>query len=39
VSHELWEAYRRHYGPNNGDPAVLVAHGATRDLNPTVPQA
>ena len=34
----LWETYKRHYGPN-GDPAILVAQGATRDLNPDLPQS
>jgi hypothetical protein len=34
----LWDAYRRHYGAD-GDPAVLVVKGTTRELNPTVPQA
>src|SRR5262245_14252147 len=29
----LWETYRRHHGPD-GDPAILVAQGATRDFNP-----
>jgi hypothetical protein len=30
---ELWELYRRHYGPD-GDPAILVAQGTSRDFNP-----
>jgi hypothetical protein len=34
----LWETYRRHYGPQ-GDPRILVAHGATRDFNPDLPQS
>jgi len=34
----LWSAYRRHYG-SNGDPLILVAQGASRDLNPSLPQA
>jgi hypothetical protein len=34
---ELWETYRRHYGPD-GDPLVLVAQGTTRDFNPTFSQ-
>jgi hypothetical protein len=33
----LWDRYRRHYGPD-GAPAILVAHGASRDFNPTLPQ-
>ena len=35
---ELWEAYRKNYGAN-GDPAILVAKGTTRDFHPTLPQA
>jgi hypothetical protein len=34
---ELWNIYRRHYGLE-GDPLILVALGASRDLNPTLPQ-
>jgi hypothetical protein len=34
----LWETYRRHYG-QEGDPAILVAQGATRDFNPDLPQS
>lgn len=34
---ELWEAYRRHYGPA-GDRQILVAQGGSRDFNPTLPQ-
>ncbi|HEX2379554.1 MAG TPA: hypothetical protein VHI74_02280 [Methyloceanibacter sp.] len=34
----LWETYKRHYGPD-GDPAILVAQGATRDFNPELPQS
>jgi hypothetical protein len=33
----LWDVFRRHYGPN-GDPLILVAHGASRMLNPSLPQ-
>jgi hypothetical protein len=33
----LWDVFRRHYGPN-GDPLILVAHGASRSLNPSLPQ-
>ncbi len=32
----LWDTYRKHYGPS-GSPAILVAQGTTRDLNPTIP--
>ena len=35
---ELWNAHRRHYGPN-GDPLVLVAQGASRDFNSTLRQS
>jgi hypothetical protein len=34
---ELWNTYRRHYGPQ-GDAAILVAQGTSRQLNPTLPQ-
>src|SRR4051794_18860732 len=34
----LWEAYRRHYGAE-GDPLVLVAKGASRAFNPSLPQS
>jgi hypothetical protein len=34
----LWESYKRDFGPN-GDPLVLVAKGATRDLNPSLSQS
>jgi hypothetical protein len=33
----LWDAFKRDYGPD-GDPAILVAKGATRAFNPTVTQ-
>jgi hypothetical protein len=33
----LWDVFRRHYGPD-GDPLILVAHGASRTLNPSLPQ-
>jgi hypothetical protein len=33
----LWDVFRRHYGPN-GDPLILVAHGASRTLNPSLPE-
>ena len=34
---ELWNAHRRHYGAD-GDPLVLVAQGASRTFNPSLPQ-
>ena len=34
----LWEAHKKHYGPQ-GDPAILVAQGTTRDFNPDLPQS
>jgi hypothetical protein len=34
----LWDAFRKHYGPT-GDPLILVARGASRDLNPSLPQS
>jgi len=34
----LYESYRRHYGPN-GDPLVLVAQGASRKFNPSLPKS
>jgi hypothetical protein len=34
----LWDRYRKHFGPN-GAPTILVAHGASRDFNQTLPQA
>ena len=33
----LWEMFRRHHGAG-GDPLILVAHGASRTLNPSLPQ-
>ena len=33
---ELWNAHRKHYGPK-GDPLILVAQGASRDFNPSLP--
>jgi hypothetical protein len=35
---ELWNAYNRHYGPD-GDPAILVCRGASREFNASLPQA
>ncbi len=34
----LWDTYRKHYGPD-GDPLILVAQGASRDFNPSLPQS
>ncbi len=34
----LWDLYRHYYG-SAGDPLVLVAQGASRDFNPTLPQS
>ena len=33
----LWEVFKRHHGAG-GDPLILVAHGASRTLNPSLPQ-
>ena len=33
----IWDAFRRYYG-EAGDPLILVAHGATGTLNPSLPQ-
>ena len=33
----LWDTFKRHYGPD-GDQHVLVAHGASRTLNPSLSQ-
>src|SRR5262249_10844622 len=33
----LWDAFKRHYGAG-GDSLILVAHGASRTLNPSLPQ-
>jgi hypothetical protein len=33
----LWEVHRRHYGAD-GDPLILVAQGASRTFNPSLPQ-
>jgi len=35
---EVWDLYRRYYGPG-GDQRILCVQGATRDFNPTLPQA
>ena len=34
----LWETYRKDYGPD-GDPAILVAQGTSRDFNPSLEQS
>jgi len=34
----LWDTHRRHYGPD-GDPLILVAQGASREFNPSLPQS
>ena len=34
----LWDTYDRHFG-SKGDPLILVAQGASRDFNPTLPQS
>jgi hypothetical protein len=33
----LWEVFKRHHGAG-GDPLILVAHGPSRTLNPSLPQ-
>ncbi len=35
---ELWRTFNKHYGAA-GDPLILVAHGASRDFNPSLPQS
>jgi hypothetical protein len=35
---ELWRTFNKHYGPHL-DPLILVAKGASRDFNPTLPQS
>ena len=32
---ELWTTFKRDYGPQ-GDPRILVAHAASREMNPTL---
>jgi hypothetical protein len=34
----MWSNYQKHFG-DHGDPLILVAQGATRDLNQTLPQS
>ena len=34
----LWETYRKHYG-DEGDPAILVARGTSREFNSSLPQS
>src|SRR5262249_15060264 len=31
----IWDAFRNHFGPS-GNPLILVARGASRDLNPSL---
>jgi hypothetical protein len=35
---EVFELWKRHFGPT-GDARILVARGASRDLNPSLPQS
>jgi hypothetical protein len=35
---ELWSIFSKHFGPA-GDPLILVAQGASRALNPSLPQS
>jgi hypothetical protein len=35
---QTWQTFSEHFGPQ-GDPRVLVAQGASRDLNPSLPQS
>ena len=35
---ELWNTFKRDFGPQ-GDPRILVAHAASREMNPTLRQA
>jgi hypothetical protein len=34
---ELWDLYQKHYGAD-GDPRIVIAKGASRDLNPSLPE-
>jgi hypothetical protein len=34
----LWTTYRKHFGAD-GDPAILVAQGTSREFNPDLPQS
>jgi hypothetical protein len=34
----VWDMHKRHYGPD-GDPLLLVAQAASRDVNPSLPQS
>jgi hypothetical protein len=34
----MWQTYRKHYGPD-GDPAILVCQGTSREFNPDLPQS
>ena len=35
---EVWSTFSRHYG-EKGDPMILVAHGTSRDFNPSLDQS
>ena len=35
---EMWKTFNKHFGAK-GNSAILVANGATRDFNPTIPQS
>jgi hypothetical protein len=35
---ELWESFRKHYG-HTGDRLILVAKGASKNFNPSLPQS
>jgi hypothetical protein len=35
---EVWATYSKHFGAD-GDPLILVAQGASRDFNPSLPQS
>ncbi|MGE3990120.1 hypothetical protein [Pseudorhodoplanes sp.] len=35
---ELWQLYKANYGPD-GDPNIIVAQGASRTFNPSLPQS
>jgi hypothetical protein len=35
---EIWDIYRRYYGPDS-DPSILVVQGSSREFNPTLPQS
>jgi hypothetical protein len=35
---ETWRTFKKHFGPD-GNPAIIVANGATKTFNPTIRQA